>query len=66
MLLLRDRLSNPRFDELFGELSRGEFDKRIALMEQMRARGPGTHVIDAGKNIDEVSALLFELIWKAL
>ena len=49
-----------------GELSRGEFDKRIALMEQMRARGPGTHVIDAGKNIDEVSALLFELIWKAL
>ena len=49
-----------------GELSRGEFDKRIALMEQMRARGPGTHVVDAGKDIDEVSALLFELIWKAL
>jgi len=49
-----------------GELSRGEFDKRIALMEQMRARGLGTHVVDAGRNIDEVSKQLFELIWEAL
>lgn len=49
-----------------GELSRVEFDKRVALMEQMRARGPGMHVIDASKSIDEVSEQLFELIWKAL
>ena len=49
-----------------GELSRDEFDKRIALMERMRATGLGTHVIDAGKNIDEVSKVLFEMIWKAL
>lgn len=49
-----------------GELSRGEFDERIALMEQMRARGLGTHVIDASRDIDEVSRRLFELIWNAL
>ena len=49
-----------------GELSRGEFDRRIALMEQMRSRGLGTHVVDASQSVDEVSKELFELIWKAL
>jgi hypothetical protein len=49
-----------------GELSRGEFDRRIVLMEQMRSRGLGTHIVDASRSVDEVSKVLFELIWKAL
>jgi thymidylate kinase len=49
-----------------GELTRAEFDKRISLMEHIRARASGTHVIDASKDIDDVSRSLFGLIWKAL
>lgn len=49
-----------------GELSRGEFDRRIVLMEQMRSRGLGTHVVDASRSVDEVTKALFEMTWKAL
>lgn len=49
-----------------GELTRAEFEKRIRLMEDMQARAPDTHVIDASKDVDEVSKSLFGLIWKAL
>jgi thymidylate kinase len=49
-----------------GELTRTEFDKRISLMADMQARAPRTHVVDASKDIDEVSRSLFGLIWKAL
>jgi thymidylate kinase len=49
-----------------GELTRTEFDKRISLMKDIRARTPRTHVVDASKDVDEVSRSLFGLIWKAL
>ena len=49
-----------------GELTREEFDKRIALMTEMQARAPGTHVIDATQDIDEVSKTIFGVIWKML
>jgi hypothetical protein len=49
-----------------GELTREEFDKRMALMEELRERFPGTCVLDADRNIDAVSRSLFRLIWSAL
>lgn len=49
-----------------GELTRADFDKRIALMKEIRAGAPETHVVDADRDIDEVSKSLFGLIWKAL
>jgi hypothetical protein len=49
-----------------GELTRDEFDKRIALMEQMRCEAPRTYVIDAAGTVDEVSKSAFGLIWNAL
>jgi hypothetical protein len=49
-----------------GEISRDEFEKRIAVMAAMRAGAPRIHVIDAGGSIEDVSKSLFGLIWKAL
>ena len=49
-----------------GELDREAFDKRISLMKDIQARAPRIHVIDAGRNVEDVSRSLFELIWKAL
>jgi thymidylate kinase len=49
-----------------GEISRDEFEKRIAVMAAMRAGAPRIHVIDAGGSIEGVSKSLFGLIWKAL
>ena len=49
-----------------GELTRDEFDKRIALMEQMRSKEPRTDVIDAAGSVDEVSKSAFRIIWNAL
>jgi thymidylate kinase len=49
-----------------GELTREEFDKRIALMKEIRERFPQTHVLDADRDIEEVSRSLFKVIWNAL
>jgi thymidylate kinase len=49
-----------------GELSREEFDKRIALMAEIRARVPSVRVVDASGQVDDVSKSLFGLIWNAL
>jgi thymidylate kinase len=49
-----------------GELTREEFDKRIALMAESRRRDPSIHVVDASGDIDEVSRALFKLIWSKL
>ena len=49
-----------------GELTREEFDKRIALMAECRHRDQNIHVIDASGDIDEVSRALFKLIWGRL
>lgn len=48
------------------ELSQEEFDKRIALMAEIRSRMPSVRVLDAGGQVDEVSRSLFGLIWNAL
>ena len=49
-----------------GELAREDFDKRMALMEELRERFPGICVLDADRDIDAVSRSLFRLIWSAL
>ena len=49
-----------------GELTREEFDKRIALMKQIRERFPETRVLEADRDMDEVSRTLFQLVWNAL
>jgi len=49
-----------------GELSREEFDKRIALMAAIRAGTPQVGVIDAAGDVDQVARSLFALVWKAL
>ena len=49
-----------------GEITREEFDKRMALMEELRERYPGTCVLDADVDVDAVSRSLFRLIWSAL
>jgi hypothetical protein len=48
------------------ELRPEEFDKRIALMAEIRARVPSVRVVDASGQVDEVAKLLFGLIWKSL
>jgi hypothetical protein len=48
------------------EISRSEFEKRLALMEEMRLRIPSIRVINAAGRIDEVSRSLFPMIWNAL
>lgn len=48
------------------EISRSEFEKRLALMEEMRLRTPSIRVINAAGRIDEVSRSLFPMIWNAL
>jgi hypothetical protein len=49
-----------------GELTREDFDKRIALMAESRRRDQDIHVVDASGDIDEVSGALFKLIWSKL
>jgi hypothetical protein len=49
-----------------GELTREGFDKRTTLMKEIRDRFPETRVLDAGRDVDEVSRSLFALVWSAL
>jgi thymidylate kinase len=49
-----------------GEISREEFDKRMGLMAELRARFPETCVLDADRDVDAVSKSLFRLVWNAL
>jgi hypothetical protein len=49
-----------------GELTCEGFGKRIALMKKMRDRFPQTRVLDADRDVDEVTRSLFALVWSAL
>jgi hypothetical protein len=49
-----------------GELTREQFDKRMTLMKEIRDRFPETRVLDANRDVDEVSRSLFGLVWNAL
>jgi hypothetical protein len=49
-----------------GELTREQFDARIALMRELGARDPNVLAIDASGDLNDVSARLFEAIWARL
>jgi thymidylate kinase len=49
-----------------GELQRGDFEKRIDLMTELRKIDPRIQVVDAGDDLDTVSRSLFKLIWEKL
>ena len=49
-----------------GDIDRPAFERRVKLMEAMRARDPATAVVDARDSLDEVTRNLFRIAWQAV